>query len=252
MGAKSSIEWTESTWNPVTGCTKVSPGCKHCYAERIAERLQAMGQRNYRDGFKLTLQPHMLNLPLQWRKPQRIFVNSMSDLFQKEVPLSYILRVFDVMRSAYWHQFQILTKRSDNLRELDHLIDWPANVWMGVSVENKDYAWRIDDLRHTYAQTKFLSIEPLLGPIDGLDLAGIDWVIVGGESGPKARPIQRNWVVDIHRQCRQAGVAFFFKQWGGVNKKQSGRELDGRTYDEMPKKVNDEVVQQSLSLLSGV
>ena len=252
MGAKSSIEWTESTWNPVTGCTKVSPGCKHCYAERIAERLQAMGQRNYRDGFKLTLQPHMLNLPLQWRKPQRIFVNSMSDLFQKEVPPYYILRVFDIMRSAYWHQFQILSKRSDNLRELDHLIDWPANVWMGVSVENKDYTWRIDDLRHTRARTKFLSIEPLLGPIDDLDLGGIDWVIVGGESGPKARPIQRNWVVDIHRQCRQAGVAFFFKQWGGVNKKQSGRELDGRTYDEMPKKVNDEVVQQSLSLQSGV
>ena len=252
MGAKSSIEWTESTWNPVTGCTKVSPGCKHCYAERIAERLQAMGQRNYRNGFKLTLQPHMLNLPLQWRKPQRIFVNSMSDLFQREVPAAYILRVFDVMRSAYWHQFQILTKRSDNLRELDRLIDWPANVWMGVSVENKDYMWRIDDLRHIHARTKFLSIEPLLGPIDNLNLAGIDWVIVGGESGPKARPIQRNWVIEIRRQCRQAGVAFFFKQWGGVNKKKTGRELDGRTYDEMPDKFDNDVVQPSLSLLSGV
>jgi protein gp37 len=252
MGAKSSIEWTESTWNPVTGCTKVSPGCKHCYAERIAERLQAMGQRNYRNGFKLTLQPHMLNLPLQWRKPQRIFVNSMSDLFQREVPRSYILRVFDIMRSAYWHQFQILTKRSDNLRELDRLIDWPANVWMGVSVENKDYTWRIDDLRHIHARTKFLSIEPLLGPIDNLNLVGIDWVIVGGESGPKARPIQRNWVIEIRRQCRQAGVAFFFKQWGGVNKKKTGRELDGRTYDEMPDKLDNDVVQPSLSLLSGV
>ena len=157
MGANSSIEWTESTWNPVTGCTKVSPGCKHCYAERLAERLQAMGQRNYRNGFKLTLQPHMLDLPLHWRKPQRIFVNSMSDLFQKEVPPAYILRVFDVMRRAYWHQFQVLTKRSDILRELDPVIDWPANVWMGVSVENKDYTWRIDDLRHTHARTKFLS-----------------------------------------------------------------------------------------------
>ena len=252
MAVNSSIEWTESTWNPVTGCTKVSPGCKHCYAERLAERLQAMGQRNYRNGFKLTLQPHMLDLPLQWRKPQRIFVNSMSDLFQKEVPPAYILRVFDMMRRAYWHQFQVLTKRSDILRELDPVIDWPANVWMGVSVENKDYTWRIDDLRHTHARTKFLSIEPLLGPIADLNLSGIDWVIVGGESGPGARPIQRNWVVDIRRQCRQAGVAFFFKQWGGVNKKKTGRKLDGRTYDEMPINQNDESVQQSLSLVSGL
>ena len=252
MGANSSIEWTESTWNPVTGCTKVSPGCKHCYAERLAERLQAMGQRNYRNGFKLTLQPHMLDLPLQWRKPQRIFVNSMSDLFQKEVPPAYILRVFDVMRRAYWHQFQVLTKRADILRELDPVIDWPANVWMGVSVENKAYTWRIDDLRHTHARTKFLSIEPLLGPIADLNLSGIDWVIVGGESGPGARPIQRNWVVDIRRQCRQAGVAFFFKQWGGVNKKKTGRKLDGRTYDEMPINQSDEDVQQSLSLVSSL
>ncbi|MDP2605180.1 MAG: phage Gp37/Gp68 family protein, partial [Deltaproteobacteria bacterium] len=206
MAVNSSIEWTESTWNPVTGCTKVSPGCKHCYAERLSERLQAMGQRNYRNGFKLTLQPHMLNLPLQWRKPQRIFVNSMSDLFHKDVPVSYLLRVFDVMRRAHWHQFQILTKRSDNLRELDRLIDWPRNVWMGVSVENEEYTWRIDDLRGTNAHTKFLSIEPILGPLSGLNLSGIDWVIVGGESGPSARPIQRKWVVDIRRQCRQAGV----------------------------------------------
>jgi protein gp37 len=250
MAVKSSIEWTESTWNPVTGCTKVSPGCKHCYAERLAERLQAMGQRNYRNGFKLTLQPHMLNLPLQWRKPQRIFVNSMSDLFHKDVPVSYLLRVFDVMRRAHWHQFQILTKRSDNLRELDRLIDWPRNVWMGVSVENEEYTWRIDDLRGTNAHTKFLSIEPLLGPLSGLNLSGIDWVIVGGESGPSARPIQRKWVVDIRRQCRQAGVPFFFKQWGGVNKKKTGRELDGRTYDEMPAKLEDGVSRQSLTLFS--
>lgn len=252
MGANSSIEWTESTWNPVTGCIKISPGCKHCYAERIAERLQAMGQRNYRNGFKLMLQPHMLDLPLQWRKPQRIFVNSMSDLFQKEVPPAYILRVFDVMRRAYWHQFQVLTKRADILRELDPLIDWPPNVWMGVSVENKDYTWRIDDLRHAHARTKFLSIEPLLGPIADLNLSGIDWVIVGGESGPGARPIQRNWVIDIRRQCRQAGVAFFFKQWGGVNKKKTGRKLDGRTYDEMPINQDDEGIQRSLSLVSGL
>ncbi len=250
MGVNSPIEWTESTWNPVTGCIKVSPGCKHCYAERLAERLQAMGQRNYRNGFKLTLQPHMLDLPLHWRKPQRIFVNSMSDLFHKDVPVSYLLRVFDVMRRAHWHQFQILTKRSDNLRELDSFFDWPSNVWMGVSVENEEYIWRIDDLRGTNARTKFLSIEPLLGPLSGLDLSGIDWVIVGGESGPSARPIQRKWVVDIRRQCRQVGVPFFFKQWGGVNKKKTGRELDGRTYDEMPAKLDDSVSRQSLTLFS--
>ena len=252
MGANSSIEWTESTWNPVTGCTKISPGCKHCYAERVAERLQAMGQRNYRNGFKLTLQPHMLDLPLHWRKPQRIFVNSMSDLFHKDIPAAYILRVFDVMRRAHWHQFQVLSKRSDNLCKLDRLIEWPANVWMGVSVENEEYTWRIDDLRRTSALTKFLSIEPLLGPISRLDLSGIDWVIVGGESGPSARPIQRKWVIDIRRQCREAGVPFFFKQWGGVNKKKTGRKLDGRTYDEMPDNQKDESVQQSLSLVSGL
>jgi protein gp37 len=252
MGANSSIEWTESTWNPVTGCTKVSPGCKHCYAERIADRLQAMGQRNYRNGFKLTLQPHMLNLPLQWRKPQRIFVNSMSDLFHKDVPVSYLLQVFEVMRRAYWHKFQVLTKRSDNLSELDPLIAWPANVWMGVSVEDEEYTWRIQDLKKSGARTKFLSIEPLLGPIVALDLSGIDWVIVGGESGPGARPIQRKWVVDIRRQCRQAGVPFFFKQWGGVNKKRTGRELDGRTYDEMPASLEDDGSRQLLPLFSSL
>ena len=251
MGAKSSIEWTESTWNPVTGCTKISPGCKHCYAERVAKRLHAMGQRNYRNGFNLTLQPHMLDLPLRWRKPQRIFVNSMSDLFQKDVPLAYVLRVFDVMRRASWHQFQVLTKRSDVLLELNSRIDWPSNVWMGVSVENKEYTWRIDDLRQSGARTKFLSIEPLLGPITELNLTGIHWVIVGGESGPGARPMQRPWVVNIRRQCRDAGVPFFFKQWGGVNKKKNGRKLDGRTYDEMPDNNQDDLVQQSLSLVSG-
>jgi protein gp37 len=252
MGANSSIEWTESTWNPVTGCTKVSPGCKHCYAERIADRLQAMGQRNYRNGFKLTLQPHMLNLPLQWRKPQRIFVNSMSDLFHKDVPVSYLLQVFEVMRRAYWHKFQVLTKRSDNLSELDPFIAWPANVWMGVSVEDEEYTWRIQDLKKSGARTKFLSIEPLLGPLVALDLSGIDWVIVGGESGPGARPIQRKWVVDIRRQCRQAGVPFFFKQWGGVNKKRTGRELDGRTYDEMPASLEDDGSRQLLPLFSSL
>ncbi len=236
MGSNSSIEWTESTWNPVTGCTKVSPGCKHCYAERMAKRLKAMGQTNYRNGFQVTLHPHMLELPLRWRKPQRIFVNSMSDLFHDKVPRDYIVQVFDVMRRADWHQFQVLTKRSERLRELAPDLDWPPNVWMGVSVENDKYVSRIDDLRHTGAQTKFLSLEPLLGPLPGLDLKGIDWVIVGGESGPGARPMDALWVVDIQRQCAKAKVPFFFKQWGGVNKKRTGRELNGQTYDEMPRR----------------
>lgn len=232
--AKSTIEWTESTWNPVTGCTKISQGCKHCYAERMAERLQAMGQANYRNGFELTLQPRMLELPLRWKRPQRIFVNSMSDLFHVGVPLDYILRVFDVMRRANWHSFQVLTKRADRLAALDPSLEWPDNVWMGVSVENSDQVHRIDDLRRTRAKVKFLSVEPLLGPLPGLNLQGIDWVIVGGESGPGARPIEESWVLDIKDQCREAGTAFFFKQWGGRNKKKTGRLLAGRTWDEMP------------------
>lgn len=234
MALSSPIEWTESTWNPVTGCSKISPGCKHCYAERMAKRLQAMGQANYRNGFKLTLQPQMLDLPLRWRTPQRIFVNSMSDLFHKEVPADYIQQVFSVMRRASWHSFQVLTKRADRLARLSAEIDWPSNVWMGVSVENERYQKRMDDLRATAARTKFLSIEPLLGPLPGLDLKGIDWVIVGGESGPGARPMDPGWVTEIRDQCVDAGVPFFFKQWGGVNKKRTGRELEGRTWDQMP------------------
>src|SRR5438477_3960735 len=234
MALGSGIEWTESTWNPVTGCDKISPGCKYCYAERMAERLKAMGQPNYKDGFTLTLQPKMLDLPLKWKKPQTIFVNSMSDLFHKDVPLKYIQRVFDVMRRADWHRFQVLTKRSDRLAELSTEIDWPDNVWMGVSVENADYVDRIDDLRTTGAAVKFLSIEPLLGPLPQLKLKNIDWVIVGGESGHRARPMDPAWVTNIRDQCSRAGVAFFFKQWGGKNKKKAGRILDGRTYDAMP------------------
>ena len=234
MALGSGIEWTESTWNPVTGCTKVSPGCKHCYAERMAERLQAMGQPNYKHGFALTLQPKMLELPLHWKKPQTIFVNSMSDLFHEDVPLAYIQRVFDVMRRAHWHRFQVLTKRADRLAELSPEINWPANVWMGVSVENATYVDRIDDLRKTGARVKFLSLEPLLGPLPNLKLRNIDWVIVGGESGSRARPMDAAWVTDIRDQCLRAGVAFFFKQWGGKNKKKAGRVLEGRTYDEMP------------------
>jgi protein gp37 len=234
MALGSGIEWTESTWNPVTGCNKVSPGCKYCYAERMAERLQAMGQPNYRNGFALTLQPQMLELPVQWKKPQTIFVNSMSDLFHKDVPVAFVHSVFDVMRRAHWHRFQILTKRADRLADLSPEIDWPTNVWMGVSVENADHVDRIDHLRKTGAQVKFLSLEPLLGPLPKLNLGDIDWVIVGGESGHQARPMDLAWVTDIRDQCRRAGVAFFFKQWGGKNKKRAGRLLDGRTWDEMP------------------
>lgn len=234
MAQGSGIEWTESTWNPVTGCTKISPGCKNCYAERMAKRLQGMGQPNYRNGFEVTLQPHMLELPLRWKRPQTIFVNSMSDLFHEAVPRHYIQRVFDVMRAAHWHRFQVLTKRAERLAELDEAIDWPVNVWMGVSVESPTYVHRIDALRATSARVKFLSLEPLLSALPALDLSRIDWVIVGGESGPRARPISPEWVFDLRDQCARAHVSFFFKQWGGKNKKRAGRELDGRTWDEMP------------------
>lgn len=236
--ASSKIEWTESTWNPLTGCTKISPGCKNCYAERMAKRLQAMGVEKYREGFQLALHPEVLEEPLNWNKPQMIFVNSMSDLFHKDVPLDFIQRIFDVMRRAHWHQFQVLTKRTDRLLELDPQIDWPKNVWMGVSVETAAYMHRIDLLRRTHAAVKFLSLEPLLGPLPGMDLSGIDWVIVGGESGPHVRPIQPEWVRDIRDQCVQANVPFFFKQWGGTNKKKTGRLLDLRTWDELPREVS--------------
>ncbi len=234
MAAKSRIEWTESTWNPVTGCTKVSPGCQHCYAERMAKRLYAMGQPNYANGFRLTVHPHAVEAPLSWKTPQVIFVNSMSDLFHEDVPMEFIRRVFDVMNQASWHQFQILTKRSGRLLQLDSSLSWAENIWMGVSVETERYKSRVDDLRHTHATVKFLSLEPLLGALPDLDLSAIDWVIVGGESGPGARPMKEEWVLDIRDQCIDQGVPFFFKQWGGTNKKKAGRLLQGRTWDEMP------------------
>ena len=234
MGTKSAIEWTEATWNPVTGCTKISPGCDHCYAERLALRLQAMGQPNYADGFRLTVQEHMLELPLRWKLPQVIFVNSMSDLFHKDVPTEYIQRVFDVMRRASQHRFQVLTKRSQRLARLSSRLSWRPNIWMGVSVESQEYTFRIDHLRETDAHIKFLSLEPLLGPLNNLNLEGIDWVIVGGESGPGARVMRGEWALDIRDQCKDAGIPFFFKQWGGTNKKKAGRLLDDRTWDEMP------------------
>ncbi len=234
MAQHSSIEWTEATWNPVTGCTKVSAGCKHCYAKRMAERLQAMGQERYRNGFAVTLQPDLLDLPLHWKVPKRIFVNSMSDLFHEKVPDSYILACFKTMNRAHWHIFQVLTKRHKRLVELAPDLPWSDNIWMGVSVENQKVQERIDYLRQVEAHVRFLSLEPLLGPLPHLNLEGIHWVIVGGESGPKARPIREEWVQEIRAQCSAQKVAFFFKQWGGVNKKATGRLLEGRTWDEYP------------------
>lgn len=236
MNTKTSIEWTETTWNPITGCTKVSPGCKNCYAERMAKRLQAMGQFRYRNGFKLTLQPQTLNEPYKWKKSRIVFVNSMSDLFHELVPLSFINDVFHVMHNCQQHEFQILTKRSEKLRQLASFLKWTENIWIGVSVESSDYTYRIDDLRAVPASVRFLSIEPFLSPISQLDLAGIDWVIVGGESGPHARPMLKNWVRKIREICIEQSVPFFFKQWGGVRKKKLGRLLDDREWNEMPLK----------------
>lgn len=235
MADKSSIEWTEATWNPVTGCSKVSAGCKFCYAERMAKRLQAMGLRRYRNGFRVTLHPDLIELPKHWREPRLVFVNSMSDLFHEQVPLQFIQKVFATMRDCPQHTFQILTKRSQRLRELAPHLQWSPNIWMGVSVENDKVLYRIADLCAVPAAIRFLSCEPLLGPLDNLPLTGIHWVIVGGESGPKARPMDITWVRSIFRQCRKARVPFFFKQWGGVRKKRNGRKLNGRFYDEMPK-----------------
>ena len=234
MATESKIEWTEMTWNPVTGCSKVSAGCKHCYAERMAKRLQAMGTDRYRNGFKLTLHKDLIGLPTRWRNPRIVFVNSMSDLFHKEVPFDFIARVFDTMKRCPQHTFQVLTKRSDRLREIAHLLPWTPNIWMGVSVEDANVVHRIVDLQAVPALVRFLSCEPLIGPLDNLPLKGIDWAIVGGESGPGARPIHQEWVDSILRQCREEKVAFFFKQWGGVRKDLTGRELHGRTYEEMP------------------
>lgn len=238
MGLVSKIEWTESTWNPVTGCTKVSAGCKHCYAERMAKRLQAMGQPNYINGFEIALHERVLELPLMWKKPQTIFVNSMSDLFHEDVPAKFIQKVFHIMEQARWHRFQILTKRSDRLLDLAPKLSWNFNIWMGVSVENQEYIFRVDHLRKVGAKIKFISFEPLLGPVQGLNLRGIDWVIAGGESGYQARPMHASWVVDIRNQCQRTKVPFFFKQWGGPNRKKAGRKLEGRTWDEIPPAVD--------------
>lgn len=232
--ASSKIEWTDATWNPVTGCTKISSGCRNCYAERMAIRLKAMGQPNYAKGFEVACHEQQLELPLRWKKSRMVFVNSMSDLFHEAIPLEFIQKVFDVMNQADWHTFQVLTKRAERLSELSSELTWSPNIWMGVSVENEAASYRIDYLRQTGAHIKFLSMEPLIGPVESLNISGIDWVIAGGESGPGARPMQEDWVINIRDACGVYGVPFFFKQWGGINKKQAGRLLENRTWDEMP------------------
>ena len=234
MPKKSKIEWTEMTWNPVTGCTKVSPGCKHCYAATMAKRLRAMGSPRYIDGFRLTLHEDLLEVPLRWHKPRRVFVNSMSDLFHKDVPDAFIEKVFDVMRRCPRHDFQVLTKRPERVAAMADQLPWPENVWMGVSVESAAYVGRVRLLQSVPTAVRFLSVEPLLGPIPDLPLEGIDWVIVGGESGPGARPMVAEWVTDLRDQCESAEVAFFFKQWGGVQKHRTGRLLEGQVHDAMP------------------
>jgi protein gp37 len=234
MAEKSAIEWTESTWNPVTGCTKISPGCHNCYAERMALRLKAMGQKNYRNGFDVTCHQHALDIPLKWKRPQMVFVNSMSDLFHKDVPDEFILDIFATMQQAKQHQFQVLTKRAERLAQLSPGLPWVDNIWMGVTVESVDYKYRINYLRYTGANIKFLSFEPLLADLGEINFDEIDWVIVGGESGPGARPMEIGWVRNIREQCLAQNVPFFFKQWGGINKKKTGRILDGETWDEMP------------------
>jgi len=235
--AQSSIEWTELTWNPTTGCTKISAGCKFCYAEVMAKRLQAMGVEKYKDAFKVRTHPDALNIPYSWKSPKKVFVNSMSDLFHPEISLAFIKKVFKVMNECPQHIFQVLTKRSDRLLELHEKLNWSKNIWMGVSVEDDRVTNRIDDLRNTNAKIKFLSLEPLIGPLPDLNLENIDWAIVGGESGRTPRPMHESWVLDIQNQCEQANVAFFFKQWGGTNKKKAGRLLHGKTYSEIPETV---------------
>ena len=234
MSENSKIEWTESTWNPLTGCSKISPGCANCYAEKLSYRLKAMGNPNYQNGFDLTLHENQLESPLKWKKSRMIFVNSMSDLFHEKVPFDFVLKVFETMIKADHHYFQVLTKRSSVLKSVANKLTWPKHIWLGVSVENENYQYRIENLKTTPAAVKFLSLEPLLGPIPNMNLNGIDWVIVGGESGPKSREIKKEWVLDIKEQCEQYKTPFFFKQWGGINKKKSGRLLEGKIWNEMP------------------
>lgn len=251
MGDRSQIEWTEATWNPTTGCDRISHGCDNCYALALAKRLKAMGQKRYqRDGdprtsgpgFGVTLHEDLLDLPKKWRRPRVVFVNSMSDLFHAQVPLEFISRVFETMADTPQHTYQILTKRARRLRRISHHFEWPSNAWIGVSVESADSTHRINDLRKVPAEVRFLSCEPLLGPLPNLDLTGISWVIAGGESGPNHRPVDPEWIRDIRDQCVAAGVSFFFKQWGGRTPKAQGRVLDGRTWDDMPEQAESLLV----------
>jgi protein gp37 len=234
MADRSAIEWTEATWNPVTGCSKVSPGCAHCYAETFAERWRGVPGHPYEQGFDLKLWPKRLDQPLRWKRPRTIFVNSMSDLFHEEIPDEFVEKVFQVMGEADWHVFQILTKRHERLLELGRNLEWPPNVWMGVSIENRRFVHRADFLREVPAAVRFISAEPLLGPLGGLDLSGIDWLIAGGESGPGHRPVSEEWLFELRDRCLEDNVAFFFKQWGGARPKTGGRLLDGHTWDQMP------------------
>jgi protein gp37 len=234
MAEKTEIEWTDATWNPVTGCTQVSPGCDHCYALTFAERFRGVAHHPYEQGFDLKLWPERLELPLRWRKPRRIFVNSMSDLFHRDVPDEFIRQVFDVMVAADWHIFQVLTKRSPRLAKLGQALPWPRHIWAGVSIESNRYVWRADQLRKVPASVRFVSAEPLLGPLDQLNLGGIDWLITGGESGPRHRPCDPAWVLDLRDRCQALGIAFFHKQWGGRTPRAGGRMLEGRTWDELP------------------
>jgi protein gp37 len=254
MASNTSIEWTEATWNPVAGCSIISPGCTNCYAMRLASRLEAMGQTKYRGTTRKTggrakwtgrinLDQKALGVPKSWRTGRMIFVNSMSDIFHEDVPKEFVQQIFAVMKETPHHTYQILTKRAERAEALSADLPWTANIWLGVSVETTEYQWRIDHLRRTRAAVKFLSLEPLLGPLDALDLSGISWVIAGGESGPNARAMPVEWVRSIRDQCGAAGVAFHFKQWGGVVKKKTGRVLDGRTWDELPNSARENVVR---------
>lgn len=233
---KTKIQWTEMTWNPITGCTKISDGCMNCYAARMAKRLKAMGNPRYINEFDVTVHKDLLEVPLDIKQPKMIFVNSMLDLFHKDVPDDIIIKVFETMNKAHWHTFQVLTKRPERVLEMDQagLLKWSPNIWMGTTVENDKYVDRIDKLCETKANIKFLSCEPLLGSLKDISLEEIDWVIVGGESGPKSREMKKEWVLELKDLCEKHGVAFFFKQWGGINKKKSGRLLDGKTYDGYP------------------
>ena len=257
IAAKSNIEWTDCTWNPITGCTKVSAGCKYCYAEVMARRLMAMGQEKYKNNFKLTLHPNSIETPKQWKKPRVIFVNSMSDLFHEDVPLAFIQSVFKTMNETPQHTYQVLTKRAVRLAELSPFLTWSDNIWMGVSVEDMRVVERINHLRNCGAKIKFISAEPLIGELVNLDFSGIDWLIAGGESGKKARPMQEKWVLDLRDQCREQNVKFFFKQWGGKNKKKTGRLLQGIEYNEMPteeaqKLINLKIEQNRLKLAKEI